>query len=123
MNGKIAAVFLSCLLFACAPAQPPGGSQQASQATAAVPPPSAPAPGPQIITIKRLTCARLLGAAQDDRAAGSMFYLGYEASRLGKRTIDVNEVEGMETAALDYCAEHPDRPVTAAFSGVFGSRR
>jgi hypothetical protein len=49
-----------------------------------------------------------------------MFYLGYEAARLGKRTIDVNEVEGMETAALDYCADHPDQPAATAFSQVFG---
>ena len=125
-NGKFAVVCLSGLLFACAPVPPPGTAAPGGAPPVAILPATAasvPGPpiGPQIINIRRLSCARLLSAAQNDRAAGSMFYLGYEAARLGKATIDVNEVGGMETAALDYCVDHPDRPAAAAFRQAFGS--
>jgi hypothetical protein len=126
MSGETAVVLFSGLLVACAPVPPPGASQPAGAPLVAIPPAttaSAPEPpsGPQIVAIRSLSCARLLSAAQDDRAAGSMFYLGYAAARLGKRTIDVNEVGGMETAALDYCVDHPDRPAADAFRQAFGS--
>jgi hypothetical protein len=124
MNWKAVAIALSGLLCACAPAAPPAQPPpSAAPAAAATPPPAPAATQTHLITIRTVRCADLLNAATDDRAAGSMFLLGYEAARLGIRSIDVAYVEGMETAALDYCTEHPDRPAIDAFSGVFGSRK
>jgi hypothetical protein len=86
---------------------------------------STPAPIPAVtqeaglITIRQVRCAELLNAAEDDRAAGSTFLLGYEAARLSVSRINVSDVEGMETAALDYCAAHADRPAVDAFARVY----
>jgi hypothetical protein len=118
MNGRAVAVFLSGMLFACAPTPPPSGPPPVGAAQPATA--SASQLGEsQGLVIRRVSCARLLNAAVDDRAAGSMFYLGYEAARLGISTIDVSEIEGLETAALRYCAAYPDRPAADAFAHAF----
>jgi hypothetical protein len=119
MNGRAVAVFLSGMLFACAPTPPPSGPPPVASAQPATPASASQPSESQRLVIRRVSCARLLNAAVDDRAAGSMFYLGYEAARLGISTIDVNEIEGLETAALSYCAGYPDRPAADAFAHAF----
>ena len=104
MNGKIAVVLLSGSLLACVQAQPPA-------ATVAAPPP-APAPAPtqvaaavaapvpagnRYVTIRSARCSTLLGLPEDDRAAASLFYIGYQASRLGARSINVNAIPDAES--------------------------
>ena len=119
MNRKAAVVLLAGMLFACAPMSPASAPPPAAVAPPPTPASVSGASGPQMVTIRRLSCARLLSAAEDDRASGSMFYLGYEASRLGIRAIDVSGVESMETLALSYCASNPDRPAAEAFARAY----
>jgi hypothetical protein len=45
-----------------------------------------------------------------------MFYLGYTAARRGLRSIDVSDVEGVETDALSYCAAHPGQTAARAYA-------
>ena len=88
MNGKPAAVLLSALLVACVQTQPP----EATAPPAPSPPPAQvpapvqasaaePAPADHIVNIRRANCADLLKLSPEDRAAASMFYIGYQASR------------------------------------------
>src|SRR6201997_1414438 len=100
MNGKTAFVLLSGVLSGslCACAQPPEAAAPAASpptpeaaAPAAPPPPvvAAPAPAPapvaeptpsnRWVSIQRATCERLLELSPDDRAAASLFYIGYQA--------------------------------------------
>lgn len=126
MNGKIAVVLLSGSLLACVQAQPPA-------ATVAAPPPAlAPAPtqvaaavaapvpaGNRYVTIRSARCSTLLGLPEDDRAAASLFYIGYQASRLGARSINVNAIPDTESEALNYCQTFPNRTVAEAFAKAF----
>ena len=126
MNGKIAVVLLSGSLLACVQAQPPS-------ATVAAPPP-APAPAPtqvaaavaapvpagnRYVTIRSARCSTLLGLPEDDRAAASLFYIGYQASRLGARSINVNAIPDAESEAFNYCQTFPNRTVAEAFAKAF----
>src|SRR5579863_1445484 len=121
MNWKAAAIAVSGLLWGCAPAPPPAQAPPSGAPVAAAtptPPPALPREA-HVIALRTVRCADLLNAAEDDRAAGSMVLLGYEAARLGIRSINVGDVEGIETAALAYCAAHPDRPAADAFARGF----
>src|SRR5437016_4714366 len=92
MNSKTTALLLSGLLFACAQTQPP---QEAAPSAPSPPAASAPAPAPaqpsaaesaptdHIVNIRRASCQDLLRLAPADRAAASMFYIGYQASGSG----------------------------------------
>jgi len=126
MNGKIAVVLLSGSLLACVQAQPPA-------ATVAAPPP-APAPAPtqvaaavaapvpagnRYVTIRSARCSTLLGLPEDDRAAASLCYIGYQASRLGARSINVNAIPDAESEAFNYCQTFPNRTVAEAFAKAF----
>jgi hypothetical protein len=128
MNGKIAVVLLSGSLLACVQAQPPAAS------VAAPPPAAVPAPAPTqvaaampeaapagdcYVTIRSARCATLLGLPEDDRAAASLFYIGYQASRLGARSIHVNAIPATESEALNYCRTFPNRTVAEAFAKAF----
>ena len=118
MKGKAAIVLLSCTLFACAqpaPSAPPPASP---------PPPAPPAAAPpslahNVVTIRAVNCDAFLSLSEDDRASASMFYIGYTASRRGQRRIDIAEVEGLEAAAIGYCAAHPGQPAATAFMKAF----
>jgi hypothetical protein len=126
MNGKIAVVLLSGSLLACVQAQPPA-------ATVAAPPPAlgpaptqvaaavaAPVPaGNRYVTIRSARCSTLLGLPEDDRAAASLFYVGYQASRLGARSINVNAIPDAESEAFNYCQTFPNRTVAEAFAKAF----
>jgi hypothetical protein len=128
MNGKTAAVLLSGLLVACAQTQPPEAT-----APAAPSPPPAPAaaaapavesaPVDHIVSIRGALCGDLLKLALDDRAAATMFYIGYQASRFRARTINVALIPSIEAQALTYCEENPDRPVVQAFAEAYSAAR
>ena len=44
-----------------------------------------------------------------------MFYIGYQASRLGAKAINVAGIPATEAQAIRYCEAYPNRPVAAAF--------
>ena len=122
MNGKIGVVLLSGLLFACVQQPPPN--------TAAAPPPppvAAPAPAPiaaappasRFVSIRGARCARLLELPEDDRAAASLFYIGYQASRLNARTINVGRIPDAEAEALSLCDASPNQTVANAFRRAY----
>jgi len=131
MNGKPAALLLSGVLVACvqtqppeattspAPSPPPAQAQAPSPALAAAVPP----PADHIVSIRRARCEDLLGLAPDDRAAASMFYIGYQASRLRTSTINVGVIPSIEEQAIAYCEEHPDRTVVQAFANAYSRAR
>src|SRR3954447_24037893 len=135
MNGKIAAVLLSGLLFACVQPPPPQAVAPPPPASppAPAPPPAAaaPAPGPlaeaireeRIVNIRGAGCEALLGLDQDDRIMAAMFYIGYQASRFGSRTINVGRIPNIARLALSYCQAHPDRPVAEAFARAYRQGR
>ena len=127
MNGKPAAVLLSALLVACVQTQPP----EATAPTAPSPPPaqapaSAPAqasaeapPGDHLVYIRRASCQDLLNLTPEDRAAASMFYIGYQAARLRARSINVGVIPSIQAQAFAYCQGDPDRPVAQAFAEAY----
>jgi HdeA/HdeB family len=124
MKGKAAVVLLSGLLFACVQAPPPP--------TAAAPPP-APPPAPAVapapvaeappanrrFTIRAARCTRLLELSEDDRAAASLFYIGYQAASLRARTINVGAIPDAESRALSYCEANPNRAAVDAFRQAY----
>ena len=57
--------------------------------------------------------------AADDRAAATMFYIGYQASHFRARTINVALIPSIEGQALAYCEENPDRTVVQAFAKAY----
>jgi hypothetical protein len=57
--------------------------------------------------------------AEDDRAAASLFYLGYQASSLRARTINVGAIPDAEARALSYCEANPNRAVVDAFRQAY----
>ena len=128
MNGKTAFVLLSGVLSGslCACVQPP---EAAAPAAPPPPPAAAPAPAPapvaeptpsdRWVSIRGATCERLLELSPDDRAAASLFYIGYQAARFGSRTINVATIPKAEELAEGYCAEHPGQPAVEAFRQAY----
>ena len=128
MNGKTAFVLLSGVLSGslCACVQPPDAAAPAApappQAAAPAPAPAQvaePTPGDRWVSIQGATCERLLELSPDDRAAASLFYIGYQASRLGARSINVNAIPDAESEAFNYCQTFPNRTVAEAFAKAF----
>src|SRR5271169_4613034 len=141
MNGKTAAVLLSALLVACAqmpppqvaassasspppapvaPTPPPAPAPSAVPATAPAQPPAAKsAPTDHIVNIREASCQNLLRLSPQDRAAASMFYIGYQASRLRARTINVGVIPSIEEQAISYCEENPDRTAAQAYANAY----
>ena len=132
MNGKPAAVLLSGLLLACVQMQPPEAttppapSPPPAQAQAPAPPaPTAAAEPPldHIVNIRRARCEDMLKLSPEDRAAASMFYIGYQASRFRASTINVGVIPSIEEQAIAYCEENPDRTVAQAFADAYSQSR
>ena len=132
MNGKPAAVLLSGLLVACVQMQPPEAttppapSPPPAQAQAPAPPAptaAAEAPPDHFVNIRRARCEDLLKLSPDDRAAASMFYIGYQASRVRATTINVGVIPSIEEQAIAYCEENPDRTVAQAFADAYSQSR
>ena len=129
MNGKTTFALLSGVLSGslCACAQPP---EAAAPAAPPPPPVAAPAPAPapvaeptpshRWVSIRGgATCERLLELSPDDRAAASLFYIGYQAARFGSSAINVAAIPNAEEWAESYCAEHPGRPAVEAFRQAY----
>src|SRR5438105_8936476 len=122
MNSKTTALLLSGLLFACAQTQPPqeaAPSAPSPPAASAQPSAAESAATDHIVNIRRASCQDLLRLAPEDRAAASMFYIGYQASRLRATTINVGVIPSIEAQALTYCQENSDRPVAQAFAQAY----
>lgn len=131
MKGKTAALLVSGLLAACA--QPPSPEATAPPAPAAAapaqPPASAPAapaapaaaapPTNHIVSIRGAGCQDLLKLSPEDRSAASMFYIGYQASRLRASTINVGTIPSIEAQAVTYCEQNPNRTVADVFAEAF----
>ena len=118
MISKLAVIALPVLLLAaCAP--PPAPAPTPAPMPAAPPPPQPPPPEPAVSTapipIRTLSCAEMLGASDDDRAAASMFFIGYRAALAKVRGLSIPEIEAIEQKALTICAAHPNLPAARAF--------
>jgi hypothetical protein len=118
MISKLAIIALPVLLLAaCAP--PPAPAPAPAAAPAAPPTPPPPPPEPAVSTapipIRTLSCGDLLGAADDDRAAASMFFIGYRAALAHVRNLSIAEIQAIEQKALTICAAHQDMPAARAF--------
>lgn len=115
MISKLAVFALPVLLLAaCAPPPAP----VPAPAPAAPPaPPAAPEPAVSTapIPIRTLSCGDLLGASDDDRAAASMFFIGYRAALSRVRNLSIGEIEAIERKALSVCATHQAMPAARAF--------
>ena len=120
MNGKIAVVLASSLLFACVPPPPEPAAPPPPAPVAAPAPAPAPAPANRWVSIRAVRCERLLELSEDDRAAASMFYIGYQASRLRVKAVNVGAIPSTEAEALSYCQQFPNRTVLAAFQRAYG---
>jgi hypothetical protein len=102
------------LLVACQPVPAP------SPAPA---PPLAPVPSASPIPLRTLSCADLLGAAEDDRAAASMFFIGYRAALAHARDLSVAQIEAIEKTALSTCSVNPKMTAAQAFSQAVDANR
>jgi hypothetical protein len=71
-------------------------------------------------SVEQVRCSQLLGAADDDRAAATMFYYGYLAAQAGIRSIDVTRIEANIHHVMDQCAQTPNLTVPQAFDVAFG---
>jgi len=76
-------------------------------------------PSNRWVSIQGATCERLLELSPDDRAAASLFYIGYQAARFGSRAINVAAIPSAEEWAESYCAEHPSRSAVEAFRQAY----
>jgi hypothetical protein len=117
MISKLTLIALPALLLAaCAQPSPPPAA-----APAPMPPPAAAAPPPEAapstspIPIRTLSCTELLGANDDDRAAASMFFIGYQAAASGVHNLSVAQIQAIEGKALSICAAHQAMPAVRAF--------
>jgi hypothetical protein len=132
MNPKPAAVLLSGLLAACMQTQPP----EAAAPPAPSPPPiqpqasapaqtsaTEPASVDHIVDIRRARCEGLMSLSPEDRAAASMFYIGYQASRLRAQTINVGLIPSIQGQAIAYCQANPNRTVAQAFADAYSRTR
>lgn len=118
MISKLAVIVLPVLLLAaCAP--PPAPAPIPAPARPPTPPP-APEPSASTapIPIRTLSCAELLGASDDDRAAASMFFIGYRAALAHVHNLSVSEIEAIERNALSMCAAHQEMPAARAFGAA-----
>jgi len=68
-------------------------------------------------------CSDLLGADDDDRAAGVMFYYGYLAAKAGIRVIDVSKIDDNVGKVMNQCAAMPNLTVPQAFRQALRPRR
>ena len=57
----------------------------------------------------------MIGAADDDRAAASMFFIGYRAALAKVRGLSIADIQAIEQKALTICAAHPNMPAARAF--------
>ena len=128
MMTKLALAVVACLVLAgCAappsPVQPATSPapQPAAQAQALVPEAPVPGSGP-FWDVRKVQCAQLLGADDDDRQAAVMFYYGYLAARSRIHVIDVSRIDQNIRRVIDQCAQTPNATVVQAYTSVFGRK-
>ena len=115
MISKLAIIALPVLLLAaCAPPPAPAPAPVPAAPTPPPPPPE-PAVSTAPIPIRTLSCAEMIGASDDDRAAASMFFIGYRAALAHVRDLSIAEIQAIEQKALTICAAHPKMPAAAAY--------
>jgi len=113
MISKLAIIALPVLfLAACVP---PPAPTPAPAPPAPSPPAAEPMASTAPIPIRTLSCTELLGATDDDRAAASLFFIGYQAARRQVRNLSIAEIEAIERQALSICAENQAMPAVRAF--------
>jgi hypothetical protein len=100
----------------------------AGQPTPSAPPAQATAPAEaarpsRLWNVERETCAELLAAPHEDRAAAAMFYYGYVAARAGVRVIDGAQIETRVRSAVVACEATPTAPIAQAFQRALVARR
>ena len=123
--GRPPVLYRVCYRARCAPAcslrrPPPPLRRRPAPAPAPTPAPVAePTPSDRWVSIQGATCERLLELSSDDRAAASLFYIGYQAARFGSRAINVAAIPNAEEWAESYCAEHPGRSAVEAFRQAY----
>jgi hypothetical protein len=116
MISKLAIIALPVLLLAaCAPPPAPPPAPAPAAAPAPPPPPPEPAVSTAPIPIRSLSCAEMIGASDEDRAAASMFFIGYRAALAQVRNLSIPQIQAIEQKALTICAAHPNLPAVRAF--------
>ena len=116
MISKLTLIALPALLLAaCAPVPQPAPAPAPAPPPPAAAPAPPPAPSTTPIPIRTLSCAELIGASDDDRAAASMFFIGYQAAASGVRNLSIAQIEAIEEKALSICAAHQQMPAVRAF--------
>jgi hypothetical protein len=124
MNAKLAIIGLVVpLLAACAPTPPPAPPPPPVPAAAPAPPAPEPPAATAPIPIRSLSCADLLGAADDDRAAVSMFFIGYQAALAHLHDLSIGQIQEIEQAALSTCAANQTMTAVRAFAQAVRSHR
>jgi hypothetical protein len=125
LAAKLAIIGLAAgtLLAACAPDPAPAPALVPAAPPPAPPPPSPPEPAPSTtpFVIRTLSCADLLGASNDDRAAASMFIIGYRAGMTRTRSLSISQIQAIEEAALQNCAANMNMTAIAAFARAFAT--
>ena len=114
----------SWLLWACVPQQPPPAPQPPPAVAAVAQPPASPrAPGKgPFWDVRKVRCADLLNAADEDRDAAAMFYYGYLAARSGIHVIDVSMIDANIHRVMEQCSKTPDLTVVQAYTRAFARR-
>ena len=132
MRKDLVAVLLACCLAAFA--LPSAAQQQSAPSPGpAAPPPEAARPtapratseaqiAPGRWDVDHVRCSDLLGAADEDREAATMFYYGYLVAKAGIRVIDVSRIDGNVRKVMDRCAAAPNITVPQAFRQALGRR-
>jgi len=122
MIQKAAALGLAALLLSsCGPlpkqAPPPPSSASAPESASQDPAQLAAAPEPPMAPtdVRSITCGKLSGAQDDDKAYASTFLLGYRSALMRTHTIDIKRIEAVEEAALAECATKPDAKASQVF--------
>jgi hypothetical protein len=112
------------MLTACVPVPqtvpaPPLAQQEESEAPAAPMGPEDTMKALAPTDVRKMTCATLLGTADDDKAYASTFLLGYRSALMHTHTIDIKKIEAVEEAALAQCATTPDAIASKVFAATF----
>ncbi|HWB51768.1 MAG TPA: HdeA/HdeB family chaperone, partial [Stellaceae bacterium] len=125
MISKLALVALPVtLLVACTPAPAPAPAPPPPPPAAAPPPAPAAEPASTApIPIRTLSCAEILGASDDDRAAAAMFFIGYQASRAQVRNLSISQIQAIEETALAACSANQSMPAVRAFAQAVRENR
>jgi hypothetical protein len=121
MNGKIATVMLSVLLFGCVQPPPPAATAPAPAPAATPALAASPPSADRVVSIRGAPCERFLELSDEDREAATMFYIGYQASRFRAGIINVASIPSIASLSTNYCLNYRNRPVAEAFAAGYGS--